>query len=164
MDSRYLNPDSMILHLAALPLCYCMSHPSSNTNPYILVRVLSSTVNKNPVYFLSIVTQFIQGSPLLDLLFPTEQYGGQLRLGRVSYTVTVTHYVTIASLPTLSLSDSFIARPTYFTYICHLKKLITSDLVGDIISSVSSLQLSSVNLRSCGRVYNCPDARERAGP
>ena len=34
-DSRCLNPDFLILHLAALPLCYCTPHPSSNNNPYI---------------------------------------------------------------------------------------------------------------------------------
>ena len=32
---RDLNPEFLILHLAALPLCYCTPHPSSNTNPYI---------------------------------------------------------------------------------------------------------------------------------
>ena len=36
-DSRCLNPDFLILHLAALPLCYCTPHPSSNNNPYISI-------------------------------------------------------------------------------------------------------------------------------
>ena len=33
-DSRCLNPDFLILHLAALPLYYCTPHLSSNNNPY----------------------------------------------------------------------------------------------------------------------------------
>ena len=31
-DSRCLNPDFLILHLAALPLCYFTPHPFSNNN------------------------------------------------------------------------------------------------------------------------------------